>query len=223
MGGLIGLTLIIGLTWPSAADVERATRSVLSDSAYQTELKVRPSSAPSEFDKSNIPDYSWRPLRQAPPRPESQIGILILWVVGGIGLAALLFFIIQGFIDRPRPVQVATAEPVPQPKPAIQVDPRVLSDAEALAQAGQFADAIHVLLLRTVRALSQTRALATHLTSREIVASVPMHEQARHALNDLVATVEVSLFGAAEPTADDFIRCRASYERVLSAEGVAAG
>ena len=55
---------------------------------------------------------------------------------------------------------------------------------------GRFAEAIHALLLETLAALSRAARLAPSLTSREIVARVPLPARAREALAGLVAAVE---------------------------------
>ena len=48
-------------------------------------------------------------------------------------------------------------------------------------------------------------------TSREILARVPLLGDARTALAGLITAVEVTHFGDAEPSADDYGRCRQQF------------
>ena len=95
----------------------------------------------------------------------------------------------------------------------------VLRDADALASAGRYAEAIHVLLLRTIEAMRARldRHLAPSLTSREILTRVALGDDARHALGVLVSAVEVSLFGGRSADTDEYQKCRTSFERFAEA------
>lgn len=77
-----------------------------------------------------------------------------------------------------------------------------------------------MLLLRTFEDIGRQAALPRAFTSREILARVRAAEDARAALGQLVSSVELCIFGGAEPSADDYARCRASFERVLGATGI---
>jgi hypothetical protein len=98
---------------------------------------------------------------------------------------------------RPRPVAIPTA------------------NAEALATAGRFGEAIHQLLLDTLGALSRAARLEASLTSREIVARVPLAPRAREALGGLVAAVEISFFGGEAPGEPEYRACRERFEVFL--------
>ena len=90
-----------------------------------------------------------------------------------------------------------------------------LDSAERLAAAGRFAEAIHVLLLETLSALSRAAQLAPSLTSREIVARVPLPARARDALSGLVLAVEVSRFGGAAAGERDYHACLERFHAFL--------
>jgi len=95
-----------------------------------------------------------------------------------------------------------------------------LDAAEALAAAGRFGEAIHMLLLRTLEALAARRgALAPSSTSREILGAAALSGDARQALEGLVAAVEVSHFGGAAPGEGDWRSCLDAFHRFLAAEG----
>ena len=60
-------------------------------------------------------------------------------------------------------------------------------------------------------------AVSPSTTSREVLSSVRLQQQARLALSDLVLTVEVSLFGGLDVGERDYQRCMASYQRLSEA------
>jgi len=90
-----------------------------------------------------------------------------------------------------------------------------VAEARALAAAGRFGEAIHALLLETLAALSRASRLAPSLTSREILARVPLPARAREALSALVLAVELSRFGGARPGEADYRACLERFETFL--------
>jgi hypothetical protein len=104
---------------------------------------------------------------------------------------------------------------------------RPLGDADELARRGDYAEAIHTLLLRTLEELvrvADVRVERSH-TSREILARVPLRPDARDALAGLITAVEVTHFGDAPAAAADYDRCREQFHRfaaALRASGLAA-
>jgi hypothetical protein len=87
--------------------------------------------------------------------------------------------------------------------------------ARAMAAAGRFGEAIHLLLLETLEALSRAARLSPALTSREIVARVTLPSRAREALAGLVTAVEVSRFGGTEPGEADYRACLERFDAFL--------
>jgi len=94
--------------------------------------------------------------------------------------------------------------------------------AESLAAAGRYGEAIHALLLETLAALSTAARLAPALTSREIVARVPLAPRARDALAALVGAVEISHFGGAAPDERDYRSCLDRFRLFLDSYRSAA-
>lgn len=90
---------------------------------------------------------------------------------------------------------------------------RPLGDADELARRGQFAEAIHTLLLRTLQELVRSAAVrvAPATTSREILARVPLYAGARTALAGLITAVEITHFGDEPANAADYERCRQQF------------
>jgi hypothetical protein len=97
----------------------------------------------------------------------------------------------------------------------------LLEEADALAAAGRFAEAIHILLFRSIEeiAAKSPGALSRALTSREIVAATPMPEAARAAFTRIAGAVERTFFGGRSADAADFRAARGDYEAFAFSEG----
>ncbi len=147
-----------------------------------------------------------------------RIANVLLWVLA-IGAAAVgAFWLINELAQRLEPA-LDPAEIAAQHARHEGVVERPLGDAEALARAGKYAEAIHTLLLRT---LSELRAVARHpiprsLTSREIVARVSLQDEARQALRGLVDAVEITHFGDVIPGATEYDACVAHFHSFANA------
>jgi hypothetical protein len=113
----------------------------------------------------------------------------------------------------------AAAEPEWRPDAAAARD--LLAQADALAADGLYAEAAHLLLLRSVEDIQkrQPRALRVSLTTREIAALKAIPEAARPAFVRIGRVVERSLFGAASVDAGDFADCRQAYEAFALPDG----
>lgn len=142
----------------------------------------------------------------------------VFWLAVAVGVAVLLGWLLRSLSGLRRDV----AAPAAPGRAAPRVGRAPLEAAEALAAQGRFGEAIHVLLLRTLEALAARRGpLAPSATSREILRTAPLASEAREALQGLVAAVEVSHFGGAEPGAEDWRGCLEAFHRFLAAEGAA--
>ncbi len=178
----------------AAADDEIARRAarILADGGYQTELPHAP-----------------KPLDvHLPLGPLELLLQILLWGA----LAVLAFLAIAWLVRRlaPGARDVEIAEPGAATPVAIPI-----ASAEALAAGGRWAEAIHALLLETLQALSRAARLAPSLTSREIVARVPLPERARDALSGLVLAVEISRFGGATAAEGDYRACLGRFHAFL--------
>ena len=109
----------------------------------------------------------------------------------------------------------------PEWRPDAAVARDLLAQADALAADGLYAEAAHLLLLRSVEDIQkhQPKALRVSLTTREIAALKAIPDTARPAFARIGRVVERSLFGAASVDATDFADCRQAYEAFALPEG----
>jgi hypothetical protein len=90
----------------------------------------------------------------------------------------------------------------------------LLEEADALARAGKFAEAVHLLLFRSIEDI-QTRlegGVPKSLTAREIGGLQDLPERAKRGLGPIIRIVERSFFGGREVDADGWQEARASYQ-----------
>ena len=100
----------------------------------------------------------------------------------------------------------------------------LLSDADALAAEGRYAEAVHLLLYRSIQDIERSRPEAVRLsmTSREIARSSLLGANTRTTFAALARMVERSHFGGDAVTAEDYAEARAVYERFVAPGGVEA-
>ncbi|MFN3202847.1 MAG: DUF4129 domain-containing protein [Bradymonadia bacterium] len=148
----------------------------------------------------------------------SGLGKGLMWILIGVCGVVLVIGTAQRLGNYTPDVASTSAVDAQQaPVKADVLRRRVGGEAESLAQAGDYAEAIHALLLKTLEALSRHRQLRPAMTSREIVSQIELHPEARDALSHLVDAVEISLFGGRQPGESAWRACQASFEQFLGA------
>lgn len=204
------------------AAIRDAARRVLADPRYDKRLpdEIRP--AP-RADAS--PRRVYRGPRSATPRDPvssgssvSQVLLYTLLVVGGVALIALIARELARARDRRRATITATvATPETAETAAILAAmPATLANAHALARAGKLDEAVHLLLRGAIDDVARLTGVppAPALTSRELLAQTPLEPPSRGAFEQLVSSVEVSLFGGLPVTPGDFARCADAFSHL---------
>ena len=142
----------------------------------------------------------------------------VWWAIVIAAVALMLFLIARSLIRRGllfRPKGMGKAEPEQEWRPAPEAARLLLSDADALAARGRYAEAIHLILLRSIQDIAQHRPsiLKPALTSREISALRELPEAARTAFLRIAQIVERAVFAGREVGQRDYAECREAYER----------
>ena len=144
---------------------------------------------------------------------------IILWLALAFAVVFVLYALrdsIPGFARRDR-TKVEAEQTV-----AVEAAERMVQtgdDADDMVRLGRIAEAMHLLLLRSLAELRRSLdiTLADSLTSREILHRVALPEDGREALGDLIRRVEFVHFGAKPAALADYEACRDSYERLIAA------
>ncbi|CAN7385216.1 DUF4129 domain-containing protein [Phenylobacterium sp. LjRoot164] len=148
------------------------------------------------------------------------IAPLLKWVfwIGVAVIAALVLYALVREVLRLRmpaakPKTLAT-EAVPEWRPDVAAARDLLAAADALAAEGRYAEAAHLILLRSVADIEsrRPRTVRPALTTREIAGLSALPPSARPAFAQIGRVVERSLFGGAPVQATDYAECRRDYE-----------
>lgn len=132
------------------------------------------------------------------------IVLLVLW-----GLYGWLEPIVRRWLGRARPEPEAESwSPGAAPARAL------LAEADALAAQGAFAEAAHLLLLRSVEQIEARfpGQLRPSWTSRDIVRMRILPPDAAQAFGFIASIVETGIFGRRPVSAAAWSQCRSAYE-----------
>ena len=178
--------------------IEQARQAALTDD-YQATLPGQThdngtETSPTSAKPDEHPTGPWRggdpnesySRHETQERDTGAVGTVIkflLWGVLFVVIAIGVFWIGSELLSRGDDAKLDEADAkVKEAKPIDEaVVERPLGDADELARRGEFAEAIHTLLLRTLQELVRSAALrvAPATTSREILARVPLLADAR--------------------------------------------
>ncbi len=147
----------------------------------------------------------------------------VFWAGLALAVGLIAWFLVRDLIrirpgDKARPANLIDGE---QPwRPAAARARALLSDADALAAEGRFAEAAHLLLARSIDDFSDLRpgVVRPALTSRDLARLDAMPAEARGAFASIAQVVERSLFGGRPVDADGFAACRRAYHDFALAE-----
>jgi len=142
---------------------------------------------------------------------------ILFWIAIAALVGAILYFVVREVVRHYRqkgPTAAGVDDRIMDWRPPVARARALLSDADRLAAEGHFAEAVHLLLFRSIDDIDAKRpnAVKPALTSRDILDLTGLPAAARKALSRLVATVEWSFFGGRPVEAQDFAACRRAYE-----------
>ena len=159
------------------------------------------------------PDLSWlaRILEVIGP-----LFRILFWVALAAVLGAILWFVAREVLRAKFPDRFkrkAKKEPPVEWRPEADAARALLEDADALAAQGRFAEAAHLLLLRSVEDIEgrDAKLLRPSLTSRDIAELEALPSPARGAFGRITDVVERSFFGGRDVDAGGWAECRRAY------------
>lgn len=141
----------------------------------------------------------------------------LLWIGAALLLLVILYLFVPafaGWIDdlrgRRRP---AADEDDPVGRVEAGAARALLSEADALAAQGRFAEAVHLLLYRSIEDIEGRRPglVRPAMTSRDLAEAEGLPGIARDAFSQIARAVEISLFGGRSIDAGAWQRCRGAY------------
>jgi hypothetical protein len=182
-----------------------AHRQMLADSAIQFDFpEARPQPEPSFFDMGPILT-------------------IFFWVAVAAIVAFLLYLIATRLSGAEWPWRRRSGEEAATDtwRPEEAEARELLGEADALAAAGRFSEAAHLLLFRSIEDIDEKRPdlVRPALTSRDIAALDAIPGGPRAAFGRIAMLVERSLFAQRPLARLDWDDCRAAYSEFAFAEG----
>lgn len=147
----------------------------------------------------------------------------VFWGCLILGAAIILYFVARELIVTRWPAFRAHKGPVLSDdgwRPTVAKARTLLEDADRLAAAGRFAEAVHLILFRSIEDIESKRPdlIKPALTSRDIAELEGVPERVRRTFSEIARVVERSFFGGRAVGADEFAACRRAYEGFAFAE-----
>ena len=142
------------------------------------------------------------------------------WGGLALALAVILFLIVREVIRVRWSERKGAAVLRGMERPERARTEALLADADRLAAEGRFAEAVHLLLRRTLGDLGEREPAFVRpaLTSREIAAIEAMPAKARRSFAEIAGAVERAIFAGRPVDADEFAACRRAYEAFAAPE-----
>ncbi|MEM0985046.1 MAG: hypothetical protein AAGJ32_02255 [Pseudomonadota bacterium] len=145
---------------------------------------------------------------------------VLFYVICAVGIIAIGWYVAQRFLGVGAPSSRREKlsdyeDSIAQPfRPDAAVARSLLEEADALAAQGRFAEAVHLLLFRSIEDIQTRRegGVPKSLTAREIEQLDSLPERARFGLSPIIAIVERSFFGGRNVDRDGWQSARSSYE-----------
>jgi hypothetical protein len=190
---------------------------MLADSSLQFDFKAVPPPEPPPWLKS-LRD-ALRPFSHGVQNTLHVLGpgaVYLFWSVVALIVAVIVFLVVRELIRTRWSGRLGAGPKLEAEdwRPTQAEALALLDDVDRLAAQGRFAEAVHLLLHRSIQDIHGKRPnlVRPAYTSRDISGLVALPEQARNAFSAIARVVERSHFGGAPVDAAGFAECRRTYE-----------
>lgn len=152
---------------------------------------------------------------------------LLFYGILALAVAYILYLILNAVVIAKRShVKADKAEDIPDIpvyQPNAETARVLMDDADGLAAKGNYAEAVHILLFRSIQDIEDKRPhhVKRSLTSREIASLSILSPKARDVFSQIGRLVENSFFGGKPLGAEDYELSKAAY-KAFAFENVAA-
>lgn len=145
----------------------------------------------------------------------SAVGTALMWTLLGILVVLALAWFFRRFREGEGEVEEDVVDADLGEVGPLDIKLPSVDEAEALARQGRYGEAIHLLLLRAIRAMTRVSdvRVARSLTSREILDGVRLPDSCRPPLGNMIRAVEATHFGGQPAGQADYDSFVSSYRR----------
>lgn len=139
----------------------------------------------------------------------------VFWIGLALGVGAVLLFIGRELLATRFPRLRRRPKPAaPEWRPSAARARTLLEDADRLAAAGRYGEAVRLILFRSIEDIDERwpGQVRPDLTSRDIAGLAILPTAARDTFAGIARVVEHSLFGGRAVDAQGFAACRSAYQ-----------
>jgi hypothetical protein len=237
---VLALLLPVPGVTQTSAEIEQTARSLQSDLEVQRRLPSDREPAPQgsrpgrgqQPSGESSPDSPWD---SSPDSPSPGAGIpwggwasldkVLVWMGVFCGLALLASYVSESLLAWRQRIQSGGSElesiEAGTASPSPRTGSGILTEADVLAAQGQYADAMHLLLMAALSALRRRPdvEMRSSQTSRELLRTLSLGAAERDALQKIIVSVELAWFGEKPSGALDYASVRESFQRLDPAAG----
>lgn len=202
-----------------AQALDKAHSAFMRDMSLQKERPV-------DLEKPEFPEFEPREIRSPSPINLSWLAPImkvLFWGIVGIIAIWALYGLVRLFLNRSdqdrelkkRNKRGQADDVYVDVRPEAAAAKTLLEEAERLAREGRFAEAVHLLLFRSIEDIQKRLegGVPKSLTAREIGSLPAIPETAQSALSPIIMIVEASFFGNRDVTESNWLEAKSSYER----------
>ena len=190
-------------------------RALLADGAIQFDLPMRPPPPPPDPPPAWL---EWLIDFFSSDHPGLRVSLWLLAGLFALAIVALVVMRMRG-MDWPwrRPAEAEAGEDW---RPEAQAARTLLGEADALAAAGRFSEAAHLLLFRSIEDVEERRPelIRKSLTARDIAGLPAIPPRPRGAFMAIAMLVERAFFARRDLGEPEWRECRTAYEEFAFAE-----
>ncbi len=148
------------------------------------------------------------------------------WLAAALIVAGILYFLFGEAIrlrfgGRSKSKEKREDDVLQDLRPDAAAAKSLLEEADALAKQGRYAEAVHLLLFRSIEDIQERieGGVSASLTAREISGLAHLPDRAKRALRPITQVVERSFFGGRPVDESGWREARGSYEDFAFGEG----
>ncbi len=207
------LFLLMSAAPAMAESAEQAVSRVLQDKSIQSVLPGKGAAPAPRIGRRRPAGKPWSGF--------GAIGQILLWGLVIAAACMLIYFIAREYAGlRRRSGRETEGDGAGDAATPGEAEPKLaedlLAEADRLAARGAFAEAVHLILIHSLRRLETggSAVLGASLTAREIISRAGLQEQARRWFSYIVGASELVHFGGRSADASAYAKCRDAFEKL---------
>jgi hypothetical protein len=170
--------------------------------------------------QTDLPKIAFDPPKEDPFKfNKALLAKILVWIVFAATVGVVVFVVARTIRARRKSAKNKAQIKEDSDPDLVENLVKIGQNSQKIALAGDYAEAIHQLLLKGLKEFQKRKGLSfpVALTSREILAGLKLGPPAGPALSFLVGLVEATRFGRRAPESVDYEEAKARFDSLLLA------